>query len=64
MRYAKDWLESGATVGFLSVEGLGIVASYCVADAVRQEAKDVVAAFGKFPPVVVTHSSFVSLLAE
>lgn len=47
MRYAKDWLESGATVGFLSVEGLGIVASYCVADAVRQEAKDVVAAFGK-----------------
>jgi Cd2+/Zn2+-exporting ATPase len=47
MATAKDWLELGSTVGFLSVEGLGIVASYRVADAVREEARDVIAGFGK-----------------
>eukprot|EP00980_Cylindrotheca_fusiformis_P025757 scaffold14565_cov91-Cylindrotheca_fusiformis.AAC.1 len=47
MQYAKQWLNSGATVGFVSVEGLGVVGSYCVSDAVRKEAKDVITSFGK-----------------
>jgi Cd2+/Zn2+-exporting ATPase len=44
---AKVWLGDGSTVGFMSIEGYGIVASYCVADAIRKEAKDVVAKFRK-----------------
>jgi Cd2+/Zn2+-exporting ATPase len=47
MQFTKEWLGGGATVGFLSVKGHGIVASYCVSDAVRKEAKDVIASFGK-----------------
>lgn len=39
---ATEWMQNGCTVGFLSIEGLGIVASYCVADSVRSEANDVV----------------------
>jgi Cd2+/Zn2+-exporting ATPase len=44
---AKSWLDGGGTVGFMSIEGFGIVCSYCVADAVRKEAKMVVAEFRK-----------------
>jgi P-type E1-E2 ATPase len=44
---AKSWLDGGGTVGFMSIEGYGIVCSYCVADAVRKEAKMVVAEFRK-----------------
>lgn len=47
LQYAKGWLKDGATVGFLSISGHGIVASYCVADAVRKEAKNVIASFSK-----------------
>lgn len=47
LKLTKEWLGGGATVGFLSLEGQGIIASYCVSDAVRREAKDVVASFGK-----------------
>ena len=42
MNKARQWMDHGCTVGFLSVEGSGIIASYCVADTVRTEASDVV----------------------
>ena len=38
---AKEWMENGFTVGFLSVGDAGMVASYCVADAIRKEAAEV-----------------------
>jgi len=47
MSAVQHWAASGGTVGFMSIEGVGIVCGYCVADAVRKEAKDVVAAFHK-----------------
>ena len=39
---AETWLEEGGTVGFMSIEGEGIVCCYSVADAVRPEAARVV----------------------
>jgi len=39
---AEEWSNSGGTVGFLSIEGEGILGAYCVADKIREEAKDVV----------------------
>ena len=53
---ANGWMQSGCTVGFLSVENIGIVASFCVADAVRKEAKDVVHAIMdlNIKPVMLT----------
>ena len=52
----KNWMQNGCTVGFLSVQGLGIVASFCVADSVRQEAKDVVNGIRKLhiEPIMLT----------
>lgn len=47
MEAAKEWASSGGTVGFMSIEGNGIVCSYCVADAVRPESAQVVAALAK-----------------
>jgi len=41
LKQTEEWASSG-TVGFVSVEGLGIVGAYCVADSVRSEAKHVV----------------------
>lgn len=41
---AKKWMENGFTVGFVSIGGVGIVGSYCVADAIRREAREVVEA--------------------
>ena len=38
----ENWENNGGTVGFMSIEGYGIVCSYCVADAVRPEAAEVV----------------------
>jgi len=38
-----EWSKSGCTVGFLGVEGLGIVAMFCVSDILRDEAVDVIA---------------------
>jgi Cd2+/Zn2+-exporting ATPase len=53
---AKEWMQNGCTVGFLSVEGVGIVGSYCVADAVRPEARDVISSLHKLniEPVMLT----------
>ncbi len=39
---AKSWESSGETVGFMSVDGSGIVCTYSVADAIRDEAQSVV----------------------
>ena len=52
----KNWMQNVCTVGLLSVQGIGIVASFCVADAVRQEAKDVVNRIQKLKiePVMLT----------
>ena len=41
---AFDWGEEGGTVGFLGIDGIGIVGMFSVADTVRSEAKDVVTA--------------------
>ena len=38
----NDWSQSGGTVGFISIEGEGILGAYCVADKIRHEAKEVV----------------------
>lgn len=40
---AVEWNNKGGTVGFLGVEEDGIVGAFCVSDAVREEAKDVIA---------------------
>ena len=47
LQLAMGWMGNGGTVGFVSIDGCGIVASYCVTDAVRDEAKDVIASFHK-----------------
>lgn len=41
------WASLGGTVGFMSIEGHGIVCAYSVADAVRPESANVVAALKK-----------------
>ena len=35
---ADDWANSGATVSFMSMEGLGVVCCFAVADGIRPEA--------------------------
>jgi len=40
----EKWEKSGGTVGFISIEGEGIVGAYCVVDEIRDEAKGVVEA--------------------
>jgi Cd2+/Zn2+-exporting ATPase len=37
-----QWESTGGTIGFMSIGESGIVCSYCVADKVRSEARDVV----------------------
>jgi Zn2+/Cd2+-exporting ATPase len=37
-----SWKQLGGTIGFMSIEGQGIVCAYCAADAVRPEAAMVV----------------------
>ncbi len=39
----EEWSESGGSLGFISIEGDGIVGAYCVADKVRDETASVVA---------------------
>lgn len=39
---SHDWERWGGTVGFVGIEGLGIVGMFCVSDTVREEAKEVV----------------------
>lgn len=46
-KMVKNWLRDGCTVGFMSIEGCGIVMSFCVADSVRPEAKKAIHGFGK-----------------
>ena len=46
-KMVKNWLQDGCTVGFMSIEGCGIVMSFCVADSVRPEAKKVIHGFGE-----------------
>ena len=43
----EEWASSGGTVGFISIEGEGIVGSYCVADKIRDETKDVITTLKK-----------------
>jgi Cd2+/Zn2+-exporting ATPase len=38
----EGWAQASGTVGFISIEGEGILGAYCVADKIRDEAKDVV----------------------
>lgn len=38
----EQWEAGGGTVGFMAIEGDGIVCAYCVADAVRPESAEVV----------------------
>jgi Cd2+/Zn2+-exporting ATPase len=40
--HAKEWSHAGGTVGFIGIDGEGIVGAFCVKDAVREEARDVV----------------------
>jgi Cd2+/Zn2+-exporting ATPase len=37
-----EWANAGRTTGFISIEGEGIIGSYCVADKMRAESKQVV----------------------
>jgi Cd2+/Zn2+-exporting ATPase len=36
-----EWANAGATTGFISIDGEGIIGSYCVADKIRAESKQV-----------------------
>lgn len=38
----NEWAASGGTIGFISIEGEGIVGAYCVADKIRKETKAVI----------------------
>ena len=38
----ESWASAGGTIGFISIEGEGIVGSYCVSDKIRDETKDVI----------------------
>jgi len=42
-----NWEAMAGTVGFMSIEGAGVVCAYCVADAIRPESMEVVEALGK-----------------
>jgi len=42
-----NWEAMAGTVGFMSIEGAGLVCAYCVADAVRPESMEVVEALTK-----------------
>lgn len=41
---ATEWDDEGGTVGFIGMQGIGIVGMFCVADGVRPEARDVIMA--------------------
>ena len=36
------WSDEGSTVGFIGIEGVGIIGMFCVADVVRSESKEVI----------------------
>ena len=41
-RLANEWNSTGVSVGFIGVEGEGIIGMFCVSDIVRPEAQEVV----------------------
>jgi Zn2+/Cd2+-exporting ATPase len=45
LKTSMEWETMGGTTGFISIGDEGIVGSYCVADAVRKEAKSVIEDF-------------------
>ncbi|KAL7540330.1 hypothetical protein ACHAXR_010036 [Thalassiosira sp. AJA248-18] len=42
MESAKKWSEEGGTVGYIGIEGVGIIGMFCVKDTIRDEAQDVI----------------------
>jgi len=42
--WAAEWSDEGGTVGYVGIEGKGIIAIYCVRDTIREEAPSVVSA--------------------
>lgn len=61
---SNQWTEQGGTVGFMSIEGEGIVSSYCVADSVRPESERVIAALVErgIDPIMLTGDNDASAL--
>ena len=41
-RLVEEWKNLGGTIGYMSIEGHGIVCAYCAADGIREEAESVV----------------------
>ena len=41
--WAEDWSDEGGTVGYIGIEGVGIIGMFCVKDTIREEAPHVVA---------------------
>ena len=41
---AEGWADAGGTVGFLGTKDEGVIGMFCVSDAVRKEAREVVSA--------------------
>jgi len=39
---AKEWSEEGGTVGYIGIEGVGIIGMFCVKDTIRDEAEAVI----------------------
>jgi len=46
-RSARKWSTEGGTVGFIGIEGVGIIGMFCVSDKIRDEAKDVITGLKK-----------------
>lgn len=42
--WAAEWSDEGGTVGYVGIEGVGIIGMYCVRDTIREEAPGVVSA--------------------
>jgi P-type E1-E2 ATPase len=50
---AKDWGRQGGTVGFLGVEGEGIIGAFSMNDCVRPESKETVSALQSYGLTVI-----------
>lgn len=53
---SEEWMEKGGTVGYIGVEGEGIIGVFCMIDIIRPEAKDVISSlhFGGFEVMLLT----------
>lgn len=40
--WAEEWSDEGGTVGYIGIEGVGIIGIFCVKDTIREEAPNVV----------------------